>query len=763
MTLDGGRSPDSESPDPISCESISRCIERSLPVAISAVDMSGTQIYVNDAFVRLVGWKREELVGARPPFVYWAEDHRHAILEMLAATLDGHTPSDGSNLLLQRRDGERFTLRVRVTPLRGDSGSQVGWLARWSHPHSGDVFEEHSCTMVDATRGSSEGIAITDAAGRFVFVNPAFANVCGWTGEELLGRSWAALQAQDEGRPVDADRDTRVRAGGTLIREIDVRRSDGSVIPIDWRITGLLQRGRFIGTIAHVRDLTEERRTAGELVRLRRAVEATSEVVFITEPDGTFAWVNPEFTRLYGYAPSEVVGKATPRILKSPAAPKEQAVGLWRAILAGQTVRTEYQNQRRTGQPVWVDACVSPIAEEGGRVTGFLAIQRDVSERRHLTDQLVQAQKMEAVGRLAGGIAHDFNNVLTVISGFTDLLLADTPEGSSAAADLREIHLAAERAAGMTRQLLGFSRREAPTHAVIDVNAVVASVEKLVRRAIGEDVTLLFDTWDAPLRVQADPAEVTQLILNLAVNSRDAMPSGGSLTVVVERIDVGPERLVHDVAPGPYAAILVADTGCGMQPDVVARAFDPFFTTKGVGQGTGLGLSIVYGVVKRMGGHVAIDSTPGCGTTVAIYVPLVAGAEAAAVPPGDAQPAPGRGEVILLVEDEDAVRAVAHRMLRHAGYHVIEARSAGEALLVFESRGDEIALLVTDVVMPQLSGTELATRLREQCPTLKTIFVTGYSSDAARDVMQDLGAPCLHKPFSPRDLLTMVRGVLDAA
>jgi nitrogen-specific signal transduction histidine kinase len=394
----------------------------------------------------------------------------------------------------------------------------------------------------------------------------------------------------------------------------------------------------------------------------------------------------------------------------------------------------------------------------------FNVLVEDITERKLLEAQLRQAQKMEAVGRLAGGIAHDFNNLLTAITGYADLALSDLREGDPMRQDMEEILRAAHRAAELTRQLLAFSRQQVLAPRVLDLNEVVQSVDKMLRRLVGEDVELLSVLAPGLGHVKADPGQLEQVIVNLAVNARDAMPTGGKLTIETADAELAETR-VRDLATVPagrYVMLAITDSGTGMDEETKARIFEPFFTTKEQGKGTGLGLATVYGIVKQSGGFIWLYSEPGHGTTFKIYLPRVEGAADALAPPVGTAEVPRGTETVLIVEDEEAVRALAKTALTRKGYRVLEAANGGEALLRCESEQAPIHLLVTDVVMPGLGGADLAQRLAPLRPDMKVLFISGYADRAAaRHGTIQPGAAYLEKPFSLEALARKVREVLD--
>jgi two-component system cell cycle sensor histidine kinase/response regulator CckA len=411
---------------------------------------------------------------------------------------------------------------------------------------------------------------------------------------------------------------------------------------------------------------------------------------------------------------------------------------------------------------VTVQLSVRAVRGRGGEVEYYETFVRDVTEQRRLEGQLLQAQKMEAVGRLAGGVAHDFNNLLTVILSYGDLLLEDLPRDAPQRDDVAEIRQAAVAASALTRQLLAFSRQQVLEPRVLDVNAVVAGTEKLLTRLIGEDVRLTISLATTVGLVKVDPGQLEQIIMNLAVNARDAMPQGGRLTIETGDVEMD-ETYVrgHPLAhAGHYVMLAVSDTGVGMDAETQARIFEPFFTTKEVGKGTGLGLATVYGIVKQSGGFIWVYSEPGHGTTFKVYLPRVdepVSPAAAAAPP-----AAGGAETVLVVEDVAAVRTVAREMLERRGYTVLEAPDGESALRLAGKHRGEIHLLLTDVVMPGGSGRALADRLLALRPGMKVLYMSGYTDDAVvRHGILEAGIAYLQKPFAPDSLTRKVRAVLD--
>jgi len=425
-------------------------------------------------------------------------------------------------------------------------------------------------------------------------------------------------------------------------------------------------------------------------------------------------------------------------------------------------VRTGVRHWTKQGKRFDVDLIARPLEFAGRRAR--LVLARDVSAQRQLEEQLRQSQKMEAVGQLAGGIAHDFNNLLTAILGSTQLLLHSTPPGDPRREDAEEIRHAGLRAAELTRQLLAFSRRQVLAPKVLDLNAVVANVDRMLRRLLGEDVELVTSLQPAAGAVNADPGQLEQVLLNLAVNARDAMPGGGRLSIGTTRVTFQeePAERRHRMPAGDYVCLAVADTGVGMDETTQAHLFEPFFTTKEVGKGTGLGLATVYGIVKQSGGYIWVYSEVGHGTTVKVYLPRVPGVAEAPAPAAEPKPVRGGDETVLLVEDAAPVRALARRILEARGYRVLDAPDGPSALDLSARHGGGIDILVTDVVMPGMSGRELAERLASPRPRMKVLYTSGFTDDAmVRQGVLNAGVAFLQKPFVPDTLARKVREVLD--
>jgi PAS domain S-box-containing protein len=509
-------------------------------------------------------------------------------------------------------------------------------------------------------------------------------------------------------------------------------------------------------------DITEHKR-AEERVHLQStALTAAANAIMITDCHGTIEWVNPAFSKLTGYSAAEIIG-ANPRLLKSGRHPPAFYGSLWATILTGNVWHGEFVNQRKNGQLYTEDTTITPVRGTDGQIAHFVAIKQDVTERHLLESQLRQSQKMEAIGQLAGGVAHDFNNILAALLMQTQLVEMIEQLPQEAVDGLEQIRAFTNRASDLTRQLLLFSRRQVMQPGNLDLNEIVTNLAKMLQRIIGEDVRLQLNLYPVPLITRADAGMLEQVLLNLAVNARDAMPKGGQMRIDTTQTDVAETAAGSELVPGHYVCFSVSDTGSGIPPEILPKIFEPFFTTKEAGKGTGLGLATVFGIVKQHQGWIKVDNRPGRGVTFQVYLPANTTA-VAKTPPIISKPKPRGGkETILLVEDEWEVRDLIRKILIRHGYQVLEATNGVEAISVWQGQSETVALLVTDLVMPAgLSGQELARQLQAAQPNLKVVFISGYSAEiAGRELQLHGGEAFIQKPFATDHLLETIRRILD--
>jgi PAS domain S-box-containing protein len=513
-----------------------------------------------------------------------------------------------------------------------------------------------------------------------------------------------------------------------------------------------LERRQAEATLRALRDSEE---------RYRQLFESIPDPIFVLDQETLrFVAINEAAPHEYGYSREELLSLTTNDIW----APGERSAFVRR--LSESEVdpprRTTWKHQKKDGTTIDVEITRRPLLFAGR--SAWVMLAHNVTDQRILEGQFRQAQKMEAVGQLAGGMAHDFNNVLTVIIGYSDLAMSRLPAEDPLRRDMEQIKQGGERAAALTRQLLAFSRKQVLLAAILDLNAVISELEKMLRRLIGEDVDLHTDLVPDAGCIKADRGQIEQVVMNLVVNSRDAMPSGGKLTIETQNVDLTEDYAEQhvDVNPGPYVMLAVTDTGVGMDAQTQTRIFEPFFTTKEAGKSTGLGLSTVYGIVQQSGGSIWVYSEVGRGTTFKIYLPRVAD-DSRVYQRSNAPTGATRGaETILLTEDDDMVRALASRVLSTHGYTVLEAANGAAAISICEQHSEPIHLLITDIVMPGMSGRDLVDRLATLRPGLKALYMSGYTDRAiVHQQVLDEKTPFIQKPFAPQTLVNKVREVLD--
>jgi PAS domain S-box-containing protein len=610
----------------------------------------------------------------------------------------------------------------------------------------------------------SEGLLVTDAEGRITDWSRGAERMFGYSREEALGRSPVFFHHPDLGDAVERTILAALERDGGWAGEIRFLRKDGSEgITETVVVVECDEEGRRTSHLGVNRDVTS-RVAAEEQVRFQaQLLDSVGQAVIATDLAGKIIYWNRFASSLYGWSDAEVMGRHVNEIISTYAVPPRAKEAAAR-IAADESWIGECKLKRRDGTTFPASVVISPIHDQSGALVGKVGLSYDLTPRKELEEQLRQAQKMEAVGRLAGGVAHDFNNLLTAIRGNVEMALLELTPSSPVRAELDQIRQAAETAASMTQQLLTFSRRQAHAPQVVELNRLVENNVRLLRRLLGSAIeieTILSpELW--PVRV--DPGQVDQMLMNLAVNARDAMPHGGVVRVTTHNheIPAGNSTGHPGLAPGRYVALTVADTGTGMEEAIRAKIFEPFFTTKEPGQGTGLGLSTVYGIVQQSGGFIEVESERGQGSTFRILLPHVERTDAAP-PVEEAQPAPSGGaETVLLVDDQAPVRILANRLLQRLGYRVIEARDGVEALDVSKHFPGFIHLLLTDLTMPRMGGRDLALRIVKERPGTHVVFMSGYTDGGALpETLGSLPTTFIAKPFTLQLLATTIRKALD--
>jgi len=734
--------------------------------AIISKDLDGRIMSWNCGAEQMYGYSAEEAVGRHISMLVPPDrpDEVDAILQRLrnGEQLERH------ETIRVAKSGKRLNVLLTVSPVRDVSGDLTGAsvLAR-------DITAEKMAA--DALRKATETsiysspvpIIASDAEGCVVTWNPAAEKVFGWKEAEVIGKPLRTIPLEEKETAILMHR--RLLSGETLTGlEVRRRRRDGSLVTMSLSATPMRDdNGQIKGIIGFFTDITERRNAEDALKRTeekyRSIFENAVEGIYQATPDGQYVSANPALARMFGFDSVEQLIAARNDIGHQEYFHPEVRADLLRSISENGVVRNfEYEAYRRDGKKIWLTTTAHAVRDERRHLLYFEGTVQDITERRELEQQLRQMQKIEAIGRLAGGVAHDFNNILMAISSYTELL-----EKKAADEDTRryvaEIARAVNRGSGLTQALLTFSRKQVLSPKVLDLNTVVAQQLEMLKRLIPKNIELKFAPSSSSDQVKADPSQMEQIIMNLVINARDAMPGGGSVVIEVGRATLDPAtEVVHDtVGPGNYVVLSVRDNGCGMNTETKSHLFEPFYTTKEQGKGTGLGLATVFGIVKQNLGYIAVQSELDQGTTFKIYLPRTM--ESEHIDPHEAPPASVAGcETILLVEDEDAVRESTTEYLAAQGYSVLKAAHGVEALQIAEEHQEEIHLLITDLVMPRMSGRELSERLAEKHPETKMIFMSGYSRNLlSNNETLDSKYILLQKPFRLDVLGQCIRRALD--
>jgi PAS domain S-box-containing protein len=624
------------------------------------------------------------------------------------------------------------------------------------------------CSIVE---NAADIVIIVGPDGVPTYANPAVEHALGYQPAELVDtQAWELVHPDDRPHVVSASRLALQHAGVVTAATFRVRHRDGSWRTFEATGKALIGTGGVEAGIVSLRDVTERLR-AEEGMReeraFRKAIENSVPAgIAAFDLEGLQTYANPAFCRMVGWSEQELVG-ANPPFLYWPPEETEAIAKCFNGLLARRPCSgVEVRFRRRDDERFSAFVLPSQLTDAGDKARGWVASVYDLTERKQIEESLYQSQKLGALGQLAGGIAHDFNNLVTTIRGYTELALKQVPEVGRLRPDLIEIRNTADRAASLTQQLLAFSRRRPTKLSVLDLNAEVVRIEKMLRRLISEDIDVGTQLEPHLGWVMGDPTNIDQVLVNLAVNARDAMPRGGRLTIVTANVDVDEARArtLGGVAPGSYVSLSVSDTGPGLAPEARAHLFEPFFTTKEPGKGTGLGLATTYAIVRQSGGTISVKSAAGLGATFTIYLPRVGEASLPVSPvPAESTSLAGT-ETILLVDDDEGVLQMAGSVLQSSGYTVLEARDPRDAVLMSDAYKRPIQLLLTDVVMRGMDGVVLAALVRRSRQDLKVLYMSGHTNHPTllRDHLENTTA-FLAKPFTPSVLIKKIRQALDRA
>jgi two-component system cell cycle sensor histidine kinase/response regulator CckA len=734
--------------------------------AIALLDALGTIVYVSHSVQRMMGFAPEELVEA------CAFDHIHpedveSVRRVFSALLKSPGVPMRAEYRRRHKDGTwRF---LEATGMNRLDDPAVGAIV----VNERDITERCQAEaefrkLSSAVEKSADMVVMTGADGVIEYVNPAFETLTGYTREDAVGKTPRILKSGRQDRAY-YERMWATLLSGQVFRDVLVnRKKNGELYWEEKTITPVVdEHGKVRHFISNDRDITE-RRTAEEALRsseerYRLLFERNLAGVFRASAEGKFTEANDSLARMLGYESGrELLGRDMADFLDNPL---ERGALIRELNTRGQVVSYEVRARRKDGSDAWALLSSTLLRDQQGNVVGREGTVLDVTERRGLEQQLLHSQKMDAVGQLAGGVAHDFNNLLMVISSYAELLWDSIGGNAKAQHQAEEILKAARRAAGLTRQLLAFSRKQVLSPRLLDLNTVLADIGRMLPRLIGEDIQVEIRPGASLWKVKADPVQIEQVIINLAVNARDAMPRGGHLVLETSNAHLDEEyaRRHVGVLPGEHVMLTVSDTGCGIPADILPHIFEPFFTTKELGKGTGLGLPTVYGIVKQSGGSIWVYSEVDRGTVFKVYLPRSAAVAEKYYEERPAAPPPRGSETILMVEDEEAVRVSTCEYLTSRGYNVLQGKDGADALQVLEHFAGTIHLLITDVIMPGMSGAELGKRLRELRPDIRVIYISGYTESTVGQHGVEATSGFLPKPFTLTALAGKVREVLDAA
>ena len=751
-----------------------------LPVVHAALlEAMGDSVIVTDLQGRIRSWNRgastvfgyraEEMIGRTPALLYPDEspDRLAGDLERILSGQD-HV----GEWLGRRKDGTPVWVEVRTTAIRGPDGAPLGFLGV-ARDITGRKLSEAELAKGQA---QLELIADTapayivqcDAERRFTFVNRAYAERFGLSREQIVGRHLREVIGE-RGYAVLEPQVEAVLAGKRVEFEMEIPYETLGVRFIHCAYAPQVGAdGTVQGLTAVITDISERKRAEASLrethARLEMAQGAAGFAIWEWEPESGWSGSTPDFGRLYGLPPgSPPLTHEEWTELVHPADRDRVAEDLDAALAGERPYEVEYRVVRRDGSIHWIAARGQTLPVEAGRPRRMIGVSFDVTRRREAELQLRQLDRLETVSRLAGGVAHEANNQMTVVAGAAAFILKQEGLPATVKEDAEHIRQAAERTAAITQQLLAFSRRQVLQPRVLDLNGAIRGFEAILRRTVGEDVRLRLELAPTIGRVRFDEGQLQQVLLNLSLNARDAMPSGGTLMLETRELHLeGAATTAHGVRirPGHYVELCVRDTGVGMDARTLAHVFEPFFTTKGVGRGTGLGLSTVYGIVKQSSGYVFVESAVGQGTSIRIQLPVADDPLTPDERPRGAEGA-GRGETVLVVDDEPVVRAMMVRALRDAGYQVLEAEDGPSALRLATVQEGPIHVLVTDLAMPGMRGRELARTLAATAKDIRVLFVSGFAGDEVERMgLLEAGRPFLSKPFPPELLVDRVRELL---
>ncbi len=734
-------------------------------VGIWDFDIKNNKLVWDDKMCQLYGISRQDFDQHKYPWKSLLNpDDAQWVVEKSNKTIENGKDLDMEFRII-RPDGEKVYIRSKAVVVRDENNQPIRMtginyditkskLAEQALKDSEDRFK----ALHNATFG---GIAIHDN-GLILDCNQGLSDLTGFSVEELIGMNGFLLFSEKNREQVMQMVDNKYEKPYEAIG----LKKDGSEYPIRLQSKNIPYKGKTV-RVTEVRDLSESREAQKEHARIMAAVDQLAESVMITDPDGYIVYVNPAFSNITGYSSEEVIGRNT-AFLESGMHEKEYYYHIYDVIDCGETWKGRFTNLKKDGSTYISQAIISPVKDDDGKIVNLVAVEQDVTESVIREEQMQQSQKMESIGKLAGGVAHDFNNLLMAIMGYVDLCRDELEPEHPVFELLNEITSAADKSVLITKQLLAFARKQNISPKIINLNEAISGILKLLCTMIGEDISLNWVPCDDPWMVKIDPSQIDQIMTNLFVNARDAIDGVGNIMIETYRTEIRTDYACGDsagVAKGQYMVIAFSDDGCGMDKKTQSNIFEPFFTTKDIGQGTGLGLATIYGIVGQNNGYVNVYSEPAQGTTFRIYLPRFNAENADKYDASDKDPAgeiQGGSETILLVEDEANIRAITSLILQKLGYKVLAAEKPASAIEISNEYEKKIDLLLTDVVMPEQNGINMAEELMKNRPNMKQLFMSGYTENVIfqKDIVKE-EFNFLPKPFSTETLAVKIREILD--
>ncbi|MCA1961904.1 MAG: PAS domain S-box protein [Desulfomonile sp.] len=729
------------------------------------VQMGTKIVFANSRLYEMLGYSKPELIGKNHWEIYHP-DYHDLTRSRAQARMRGEAAPPRYEVRLQRKDGSSFEgeINAKSVTVEGQPGIQVWIKDITERKKAEESLRESEKRYRELFDNSADLIYTHDLEGNYTSVNKAVERLLGYTPEEFMKLNFRHIVDPDSLKLTEEN--FRRKINGYVDRtgpyEVLVRAKDGHRLWLEVNSRIILHEGTLVGIHGTARDVSDRKMAQEQLKKLFAAVEQAGETIVVTDPMGTIEYVNPSFEATTGYTAEEVVGQNL-RILKSGKHSRAFYQEMWETISSGTVWRGRLTNRKKDGTLFEETVTISPIKDEAGRIVNYVGVKRDVTSEVMLQKQLLQAQKMEAVGTLAGGIAHDFNNLLQAVLGYSDLLLMEKGPGDPDLAKLQAIKQAAQDGAELVSRILSFTRKGESNLRPMNLNDEIRRVAKLLRRTLPRMVRIDLALAEDLRIIEADPAQIEQVLLNLGVNAHHAMPDGGQLLIETQNVSLSDQYVSMHLGakPGKYVLLIVSDTGVGMEPEVLDRVFEPFFTTKVNGEGTGLGLAIVHGIVAQHQGYIRCYSEPGKGTSFKIYFPVSAGEPLPDLALTRGMPALGT-ETILLVDDDDRIRELGKQVIEMGGYQVITARSGEDALEIYAGRRGEISLIVLDLIMPGMGGYRCLQKLLRIDPDVRVLLASGYSQNGLTIGEKETGARgFIRKPYDAKDILIAVRKVLD--